>query len=619
MRMISRLHLLAVLLLAPVVAVCDAVAPCRVLRPDAAALSQRMALLQEAHASAPLRAAMRAETRQVEIDVLVAYDLSAQRWLSSNVKGTPSEYAQRKVDEMNVCLSNYRIGEFRFRLVGTVCISEDASQRRDYWGYVDMDAVLSSLVNAEGRVVARGEWARITNARETLGADVVSVLVDAGLYGNVGMGYSLEDGWGTNFSQTPSRIPAFGDWAYSVCSIAVADEDHSMLHEIGHNMGCGHPDGSCASYYAMELGPQLFSYSSGYYTWIGGEGYYTIMGYNFGGLRVDKSFDFNDRFTELPYFSSPLLTYYGVPLGTAANDNRRTLLQTYSYVAQYRAAKLASGADPVTSDAGLPTRVFQTQFNPAKAYNGVAPYVGAAYSADTPAAIVRLRCAKAATRGLHAGTSRVSAVVTGLDGKQKRSSSAYVVCDYDATTSLTVNDWGTLSLTLGGEGFVGALGNGLTVRTASVGGDWPHARAVVDVDFGSGTGALPSGTLTDLLPTGSRAESFALVNGRWNFAPAAAVKYAKIRNPETKEETYGLQGLSDPRKTNLSAMRLTYDSRKSTFKGSFKVYVLETAGMRPRLLKHTARVTGIVVGGLGFGRAEIRNVGTFSVSIRAVK
>jgi hypothetical protein len=308
-----------------------------------------------------------------------------------------------------------------------------------------------------------------------------------------------------------------------------------------------------------------------------------------------------------------------VALGTGANDNRRTLLETYSYVAQYRAAKLAADADPVTSDAGLSTRVFQTKFNPEKAFNGVAPYVGAAYSAETPAAIVRLRCAKAAMRGLHAGTSRVSAVVTGLDGKQKRSSSAYVVCDYDATTSLTVNDWGTLSLTLGGEGFVGALGNGLTVKTASVGGDWPHARAVVDVDFGAGTGALPSGTLTDLLPTGDHAEPFTLVNGKWKFASSSSVRYVKIRDPETNAESYSLQGLSDPQKTNRSAMRLTYDSRKGTFRGSFKVYVLETAGTRPRLLKHTARVTGIVVGGLGSGRAEIKNVGTFPVSIRAAQ
>ena len=562
---------------------------------------------------------MRADERQVEIDVLVAYDLSAQMWLSSNGKGTPSEYAQRKVDEMNVCLSNSHIGEFRFRLVGTVCIGEDASQRRNYWGYVDMESILASLVNDAGVVVARGEWAKITDARETLGADVVSMLVDAGLYGNIGMGYSLEDGWGTNFSQEPSRIPAFGDWAYSVCSIAVADEGQSMLHEIGHNMGCGHPDASCASPYAMDLGPQLFPYSSGYYTWIGEEGYYTIMGYNFGGLRVDKSFDPSDRFTELPCFSSPLLTYNGVPLGTDANDNRQTLLQTYAYVAQYRAAKLAPGADPVTSDAGVPMRVFQSEFNPDKAYNGVAPYVGAAYHGVRPVAIVRLKCAKAATGGVHAGTSRVSAAVTGLDGRQKRSSSAYVTCGYDATTSLTVNGWGALSLTLGGEGFVGALGNELTARTASVGGDWPHARAVVDVDFGAGTGALPSGTLTDLLPTGSHAEPFTLVNGKWHFAPAAAVKYAKTRNPETKEETYGLQGLSDPQKTNLSAVKLTYDSRKGTFRGTFKVYVLETTGTKPRLLKHTARVTGIVVGGLGFGQAEIKKVGTFPVFIRSAQ
>ena len=180
--MILRLTLFATLLCAFTAELCVAVVPCRTLRPDAVALAQRMALLQETPAPSPVRAAMRADVRQAEVDVLVAYDLSAQRWLSENGKGTPSAYAQRKVAEMNVCLSNSRISEFRFRLVGTVCISEDASQRRDYWGYVDMDAVLASLVNDEGRVVARGEWARITDARETLGADIVSVLVDAGLY-----------------------------------------------------------------------------------------------------------------------------------------------------------------------------------------------------------------------------------------------------------------------------------------------------------------------------------------------------------------------------------------------------------------------------------------------------
>ena len=175
--MSSRPLLLATLLLAPVLAVCDVVVPCRVRRPDAAALAQRMALLQETHAPSPVRAAMRADVRQAEVDVLVAYDLSAQRWLSDNGKGTPSAYAQRKVDDMNACLANSRIDEFRFRLVGTVSINEDASQRRDYWGYVDMDVVLSSLVNDEGRVVARGEWARITNARETLGADKETVMI----------------------------------------------------------------------------------------------------------------------------------------------------------------------------------------------------------------------------------------------------------------------------------------------------------------------------------------------------------------------------------------------------------------------------------------------------------
>ena len=74
-------------------------------------------------------------------------------------------------------------------------------------------------------------------------------------------------------------------------------------------------------------------------------------------------------------------------------------------------------------------------------------------------------------------------------------------------------------------------------------------------------------------------------------------------------------GISDPRKTNRSSMRLTYNAKKGTFSGSFKVYALDTSGTRPRLRKHSARVSGIVVGSVGYGRAEIRNVGTFPVTV----
>ena len=627
MDMKTHLFFFMLLLLAFSAMECGAIAACRTLRPDPAAWAERMERSASGSASSPrLLASERAETRLDVVDVLVAFDRSAQRWLSANGKGAPAEYALGKVREMNGCLANSYIDKFKFRLAGAVCVGEDASLLRDRYGDVDLQSILlNKLVNERGHVVASGEWAKVTGQREELGADIVSVLVDAGDYGNIGLGFSLEDGDGDVVSRNPALIPEFGDWAYSVCSIRVVDTDHSMLHEIGHNMGCGHPNVLCTFPGTMDLGPQLYSYSSGYFAWIGGEGYYTIMGYNFGGLLPDGSYDPYVRFTELPCFSSPQLTCDGVALGTPYNDNRQTLLNTYAYVAQYRASNLpadaSAGMDGAASTGiaanggGFVARVFSTEFRPAKAVNGVAPYVGAAYDGERPVAIVSLQCGKAATKGKLAGTSRVSVVVTGLDGRQKRSSVVNVTCGYDAKAVFDVRDWGRLLLTFGGEGFVGSLANAYGARTASVGGDWPHANAVVDVDFGSGTGALPSGTLANLLPTGGGAEPVLNVRGRWKFAPTANVRYAAVRGGAADGTTYELQGTSDPKRTNHSAMRLTYIVKRGTFSGSFKVYALDTSGAKPRLRKHLAKVSGIVVGALGYGRAEIKNIGTFPVTV----
>ncbi len=599
-----------------------AVPRCRTLKPSFADLAERAVFKTARKSSSPylrasVKASVSAETQLDVVDVLVAYDLSAQKWLVSNTKSSPVAYAQHKVDEMNECLLNSRISEFKFRLVGTVCIGVDATRYRDNYGYVDLERILSDLlVDEGGNVVATGEWAKITTQREALGADVVSLLVDAGRYGIVGLGYSLEDAYGWYFSADSSLIPSFGDWAYSVCSISVADDDYSMLHEIGHNMGCGHPDRTCASSYAMYLGPQLYNYSAGYYPWIGGKGYYTIMGYNFGGLGQDGLYDSEDRFTALPYFSSPLLSYNGETLGSDYNDNRRTLINTYAYVSQYRPSVLAPDAEP-TIDPGVSplSRAFPTEFNPTSVINGKEPYVGAVYDGGKPVAIVSLKCGKTAVKGKRMGMSKVAAYVTGLDGKKKSAKAVYVTSGYDAKATLEVKDWGTLNLTLGGEGFVGTLGSGLTVRTASVCSAWPHKKSAVDVDFSNGTGALPEGTLEDLLPTGEKAEPFSLNGGKWTFAKAAPIKYKKIKDKVTNESHYELQGTDDPLKTNLSAMKLNYTPKKGTFKGSFKVYSLEQSGTNAKLKKYSAKASGIVVDGVGYGTAVINKVGTYPLSV----
>ena len=408
-RMKSRLALFAGLFVVLMATVCNAAVACRTLRPDSAAFAaRRVAYVANGAERVRLRASVKRETQLDVIDVLVAYDLSACDWLAANGKGTPDAYAGAKIAEMNACLVNSRISAFTFRLAGTVCIGEDATQYRDAYGDVDVEAIMSErLVDEYGRVRATGEWKKITDKREALGADIVSVLIAAGKRGVVGIGYSLQDNPLDGFSSNPAMIPAFGDWAYSICSIDVADEDYSMLHEIGHNMGCGHADKTMASWSAMDLGPQLFPYSAASYLWIDGDGYYTIMGYNFGGLRQNGWYDPSDQFNALPYFSSPTLAYKGVALGTEYNDNRRTLLNTYAYVAQYRVSRLPPRPVPIPS-----SRVFPTEFRPVKAVNGIVPYVGAVYDGGKPVATLSLKCGRVGTKGRRAGLCKVSASVT---------------------------------------------------------------------------------------------------------------------------------------------------------------------------------------------------------------
>ena len=579
---------------------------CRTLKPDPAAFAECVAALSSRPSEA-MACAVQKETQLNVIDVLIAYDLSAQQWLEENEKGSPEAYAAVRVDELNACLSNSHIDAFSFRLAGTALVNEDATVYRDSANIVDLSYILAQkLVSTAGRVVATGEWRKVTDARASLGADIVCVLVASGTRGTVGMSYRLDKNSAPSDSNL-SKIPAFGDWAYSVCSIQAADRSCTLPHEIGHTMGCGHPDAAYASPSAMVLGPQVFDYSSGYYFWIDEDGYTTIMGYNFGGLRSDGTFDSGDRFEVLPLFSSPDLTYEGVPVGTTRNDNRKTLLKTYAQVAQYRVSQLPPGADSA-DEADPVSRVFSQEFRPTAAVKGVAPYVGVVYDGDRPVAILSLKCGKVARSGKKAGKSKVSAVVTGLNGKKKSAKAVDVDCGYDAVATLDVLDWGVLSLTLGGEGFVGTLGDGLVVKTAPVGGTWPHEHARFAVDFEAGSAPLPAGTFVDLLPTGDGAVPVLSEGGRWRVAKAATVKWAAPKGETDKRLVVDGDG-------NLSALKISYSPKSGTFKGSFKVYALETSGAKAKLKKLAAKVNGFVASGTGYGTAEVKKVGDYPVSV----
>ena len=83
---------------------------------------------------------------------------------------------------------------------------------------------------------------------------------------------------------------------------------------------------------------------------------------------------------------------------------------------------------------------------------------------------------------------------------------------------------------------------------------------------------------------------------------AASPKYKKV------DGEYELTGLDDEKKPNLTGLKLTYSASKGTFTGSFKIYASnegEPSG-KPKLKKYTAKVSGIVIDGVGAGSVTVK-------------
>ena len=139
--------------------------------------------------------------------------------------------------------------------------------------------------------------------------------------------------------------------------------------------------------------------------------------------------------------------------------------------------------------------------------------------------------------------------------------------------------------------------------------------------------AVPGELLDDLLPN---EESFSVSNGKWAFAKAATVKWAKPKKgaarPEIYDEGSGKGLIVDEAggKINRSGLKLTYAAKTGQFKGSFKVYSLEGGGSpgtaRPtktKLVKYTVNVIGFVVDGVGYGEASCKKIagGPWAVTV----
>jgi len=159
----------------------------------------------------------------------------------------------------------------------------------------------------------------VHSLRDTYCADVVVLLEH--------ISYTGGQGWLLN---STSGSPAY---AFSLTRVQQASWTYTVIHEIGHNMGCHHHKEQ-----TVQPGPGLWSYSAGW-RWTGTSNakYCSVMTYQSGNYFPDGV-----THTRVPYFSNPSILYQGVATGDAVDaDNARDLRQTKSVVAAYRSCAIS--------------------------------------------------------------------------------------------------------------------------------------------------------------------------------------------------------------------------------------------------------------------------------------
>ena len=257
------------------------------------------------------------------VDVLVAYDRGAQTYVADK-KVTLENFAQTQIDRMNAVLATNRLDMFyAYRLAGVCKVDAD---------YNDINATVSLIQGGAGPCTS------LRAARELTGADTVTLLIKTS--GNV-LGHSSQPDYRDDMASC-------NDDCFSVCSIDAVDtgNQHTMIHENAHNMGCGH---ARAQYAPEDLAKDPNKYSYGYYFNDSGTTRHTIMAY---GGDNDASWYFSTSSSE-----------FGLPLGDATNDNARVLKETCGEVAKWRESVLPYEDDVIvkvdgTDEEVLSGRVF---------------------------------------------------------------------------------------------------------------------------------------------------------------------------------------------------------------------------------------------------------------------
>ena len=214
---------------------------------------------------------------------------------------------------------------------------------------------------------------------------------------------------------------------------------------------------------------------------------------------------------------------------------------------------------------------------------------GALVKDGQAAGVIQLKVGKASKKG----ESKVSATVIGLDGKKYTSKAVNVAVGDVRTVTFDVKKLGKMTLTIGANGFSGSL-DGMAVTSVDAAAAAATGAGVAT--FAAGNLSSLSGVLTDYLPADEAVER---TDKKWKVA-AKAGKLKYVKPNEKKGVAGGLQATGD----NIAGLKLTYAPKTQTFKGSFKVWTFDEA--KKKLKSVSAKVTGVVINGNGYGQAMVK-------------
>jgi len=237
------------------------------------------------------------------IDIMIVYTPAARTWGNNNGGGILNCVATAVAIGKTVHANSQTQATNRLVYTAEVSYTENSDPE------VDLNRFTGT---SDGYMDGIHTW------RNTYGADLCQLFTTMG--GGIGwvLGNSAGDA-GTGFS-------CVGVGTYNA---------FSPIHEMGHNMGCGHHKQQ-----NFQPGPGLFSFSAGW-RWWGSDGilYSSTMSYSDGSYFPPNY----QSSTRVGYFSNPTINFMGAPTGDYDDgDNAWTITTVRNNIAAYRATATIS-------------------------------------------------------------------------------------------------------------------------------------------------------------------------------------------------------------------------------------------------------------------------------------